>query len=411
MSEAARDRTDYLSLVSAAADQLARLGYLWSPMLGEGARLGKEARLITFTPVARRNGFQSLLYRAAWELGFAPIPVVDPYSLRRIPWPGEMICHFHWLGGITAQSVDEHGAQKRVDAFEGLIQDLKKQGRKIVWTVHNVLPHDAKWPQQDLQIRKLMIREADAIHIMTAGTGKLLKEHCELPEEKVFLVRHPAYTHFYPDTITRYEARAQLGVPENALAFLTFGAIRRYKGYEKLIEAFERMPRVEGRREPFLIIAGGSDDDTLSRDILAWASARRDVLAVVKSIQSGDVQLYYRAADVAICPYNATLNSGAAMLAVTFGKPVIGPGVGGFLDNVGSTCAWLYDPLDGSVESLLEAMKDSVSDGTLQAKSEAALQRARALNADALSSRFFAQLETIVYSTDPGRSFHAMPVS
>src|SRR5690606_8667983 len=121
------DKTNYLSSVSNAADQLARLGYLWQPPLGEGSSNGKEAKLLAYTPVARRNGFQSQLYQAAWEWGFAPIPVLDPHALVGIPWPGRMICHFHWLSWITDQATDERDAEAKVGTFENLLHALKNQ--------------------------------------------------------------------------------------------------------------------------------------------------------------------------------------------------------------------------------------------------------------------------------------------
>src|SRR5690606_41631598 len=85
MTSLAVDRDDYLSLVSRAADQLAKLGFLWQPTLGKSSAPTREAVVLAFTPVARRNGFQSLPYRAAWVRGFAPLPVLDPYPLPNIP--------------------------------------------------------------------------------------------------------------------------------------------------------------------------------------------------------------------------------------------------------------------------------------------------------------------------------------
>src|SRR5690606_8346694 len=156
------------------------------------------------------------------------------------------------------------------------------QGRQIVWTVHNALPHDTRWPEQDLKVRQLISKEADLIHVMTEGTDEVLEGHYTLPRNKVFYVPHPAYTGFYPDTVTRHEARAQLGVPHDCHVFLTFGAIQRYKGYERLIQAFEQIALKRSERKPFLIIAGKSSDPQISREIRAWALSRSDVLAVVK---------------------------------------------------------------------------------------------------------------------------------
>ena len=38
-----------------------------------------------------------------------------------------------------------------------------------------------------------------------------------------------------------------------------------------------------------------------------------------------DIQYFFRAADYAVCAYRSSLNSGAAMLALSFGVPLVAP--------------------------------------------------------------------------------------
>jgi len=45
-------------------------------------------------------------------------------------------------------------------------------------------------------------------------------------------------------------------------------------------------------------------------------------------IPDNDIQIYMNAADIIVLPYLDILNSGVAILAMSFGKPVIAPRTG-----------------------------------------------------------------------------------
>ena len=90
--------------------------------------------VVTYWPFARTNRFQALLYSQSWRYGAAALPVASFEDVVEIPWPGLLICHFHWLAAVNSQ--------KAIDSFRVVLGRLKDQRRPIVWTVHNVLPHD-----------------------------------------------------------------------------------------------------------------------------------------------------------------------------------------------------------------------------------------------------------------------------
>lgn len=53
---------------------------------------------------------------------------------RTMSRAGPMACHFHWLATINDD--------QSIARLEAVLRTLRAQQRKIVWTVHNVLPHD-----------------------------------------------------------------------------------------------------------------------------------------------------------------------------------------------------------------------------------------------------------------------------
>jgi glycosyltransferase involved in cell wall biosynthesis len=69
-------------------------------------------------------------------------------------------------------------------------------------------------------------------------------------------------------------------------------------------------------------------------------------------VPANEVQVYLNAADIAVLPYRQITTSGAALLAFSFGLPVIAPAIGAFPNLVTSDRGMLYAPGD-----LLEAMQ------------------------------------------------------
>jgi len=69
------------------------------------------------------------------------------------------------------------------------------------------------------------------------------------------------------------------------------------------------------------------------------------------------------AADVVVLPYRHILSSGAALLAMSFGKPCIAPGIGCLADVLDASGAFLYDPKREA--GLFESMQRAVEAGDL----------------------------------------------
>lgn len=352
-------------------------------------RAAKATRLLAYAPFAKGNMFQSLLYNEAWSFGFAPVALADPFDLDNLPWFGEAICHFHWLGSISDRPPKGLTPKENVERFERLLETLKQQGRKIVWTVHNILPHDAKNIDLAIRVRRIIAEQADAIHIMTASTEELTRGIFEIDKDKTFFSMHPSYEGAYPDYLTRDFARFQLGISPADVVFLSFGAIKGYKGLEELADAFCSLAAPNAR----LLLAGSPGDPELLRRLRKMSALNENIQVWAAKIPTEDVQLLFRAADYAVCPYTKALNSGAAMLALTFGVPVIAPAFGCFEEIVGSQRGILYDP---NVESALEAALKAACARHSQTFQEECLQFSSETRSELASRQFFTSMMKIL---------------
>lgn len=312
--------------------------------------------VLAYGPVAQRNQFQALLYSAQDQFNVSIVPIHDLGLCGEIPWPGKVICHFHWIHDKTKNAKTEAEADEAVVYWENLLRRIKENGHKIVWTVHNVMPHETVWVEQDKKIHQMMADAADALHVMASDSATLTAPYYALDECKMFVVPHPTYEGAQPDEISRAEARSQLQIAEEEFVFLSFGAIMEYKGYDRLMAAYDQL-RGKTAKKPRLIIAGLPSDKALVEQIAAWGAGKPDVILDMTPVPHDKLQVYFRSADIAVCPYRRTMNSGAAMMAITFDLPVLGPNSGGFLDIETSGCGITFD--NTSDAALYEEMLES----------------------------------------------------
>lgn len=341
--------------------------------------------VLAYGPVAQRNQFQALLYSAQDQFNVSIVPIHDLGLCGEIPWPGKVICHFHWIHDKTKNAKTEAEADEAVVYWENLLQRIKGNGHKIVWTVHNVMPHETVWVEQDKKIHQMMADAADALHVMASDSATLTAPYYTLDERKMFVVPHPTYEGAQPDEVSRAEARTQLQISEDEFVFLSFGAIMEYKGYDRLMAAYDQL-RGKTAKKTKLIIAGLPSDKALVGKIAAWGEDKPDVILDMTPVPHDKLQVYFRSADVAVCPYRRTMNSGAAMMAITFGVPVIGPNAGGFADLIKAGCALGYDM--SSSQSLVRIMESIVLVGVADQKNNVAHRR-RELSPQYVSKSFF----------------------
>ena len=348
-----------------------------------------EPLLLAYWPAARPNNFQSLLYCRSWEYGVATLPVASFDELAEVPWAGPMACHFHWLATIDDD--------EKIARFESVLQTLRAQQRKIVWTVHNVLPHDGTDNASAVKVRLAITEAADLVHVMNERTADLVEPFFSLAGKRIFHSPHPSYIGGVPDTALRAEARFQLGLAPETTVFLCFGAIQPYKGIEELIAAARMLADRRPALDWALVIAGVGKDEALVQRLLQSDDIGGRLSIHPRAIAVEDVQYFFRAADYAVCAYRSSLNSGVAMLALTFGVPLVAP-VSGSFDRYlecGAGLGYQSETAGALAMTLARAIEANPGDMSLAAREIAVDQH------PALASReFFERLLGGLYSDE-----------
>jgi beta-1,4-mannosyltransferase len=275
----------------------------------------------------RGNLYVTLLGRAYQRAGIHV--VYGPDNLSESSYPFEAI-HLQWPEE-QYRGPGSGGVEERVKRFLEKLDAHKQRGTRLVWTVHNISPHEHRNSEIDKKAYQGVIDRADLIVHHCARSATLLSEaYLRTQAVPSIVVPHGHYVGAYADEVTKLQARQKLRIPHDATVFLSFGLIRGYKGIDLFRRAYSRA-RI---KEKFLLVAGhytgvGGVKGKLESLRLALATrfdsrSRFDL----KAVDDDDVQLYFRAADAVVLSHSAGLNSGVAVLGMTFGKLVIGPDLG-----------------------------------------------------------------------------------
>ena len=365
----------------------------WEDALSSLTRIdwahGTKPIVITYLPTSVGNPYQSLLYRDLPSIGATAIPATNIAVARRLAEQLEgsahCVTHLHWLNGVTRKAKTVEQARSMADDFAEDLDQILGFGGHILWTVHNVLPHESRWPDVDVEIRKSVVQRAERIHAMSSSTQHMCAPYFEIPTEKIIHIPHPSYIDAYPSWMSRAQARATLGIPASVTVFLAFGRIRSYKGVAELIDAFTDLSQTNPGSY-VLLIAGESSNDPEVQESLAEASIRADILVADYKIPDRDVQVFFRAADIGVYPYRQSLNSGAVALGLTFGLPAVIPSTIGEAAGADSAWAQLYNPSEGA--GLMQALVEASSRLCNEQTTEAAQQAAANLSPPLVSAMF-----------------------
>jgi len=223
-------------------------------------------------------------------------------------------------------------------------------GYKLVWTAHNIYPHNRRHQAIDHECRVAICRLATAV-LAHCEVARAEVESRFAPQGRVFVIPHGNFIDVYARKFTRSEARSDLGVPADAFVYGFFGSMQPYKGLEELIEAFCGL----GQQDAWLVGVGGGKPEYLDRLRAIGGGAPRVVLRTFPRAPSEEITRVLEAADVITLPFTATMTSGTVILALSWSRPVVAPALGCLPMTVAPGGGILYDPsAPGALPGALE---------------------------------------------------------
>lgn len=242
---------------------------------------------------------------------------------RRIA--GARLIHLHWVFAFTLPGARRFPVMRGVAQvwFLAWLKICRMLGMRLVWTAHNVLPHEPVFAD-DVSARRALVKASD---LVLAHSQSALAELAALGA----VTRRSAVIQHGP--IAPMRPTAPLSTPGaggEPRRFLFFGRVKEYKGVDDLLAAFAAMP---GDVAAHLTVAGQCDDPKLRSRL--YALARRGGARVVlrlEHVPEEEVAQLFAAADVVVLPFRRVTTSGSAMVALSHGKPLIVPDLPGLAD-------------------------------------------------------------------------------
>jgi glycosyltransferase involved in cell wall biosynthesis len=276
-------------------------------------------RLAPF-PADERAPYLRLLHGALAE---RDVEVLELGSVREAAGPAHIdVVHLHWLeylvGGGRLRSL------VRGLRLASALRRLARSSTRVVWTVHNLRPHERRNPFVEGLVTRSALRYADTVIAHSRFAARRVAE-AHGTERPIDVVPHGNFVGFYPPpSRSREESRAELGIPPGAFTYLIFGQVRRYKRIPDAIAAFRTLQDDDAR----LVVAGSVADDELRAELRQAAADDPRVRLLLEHVPDERVAELHDAADAFVIPYRQVFSSGALLLALSLGLPAVAPSEG-----------------------------------------------------------------------------------
>jgi beta-1,4-mannosyltransferase len=327
--------------------------------------------IASFPPAIAQNPYQRLLYSHLEDLGF-PLERAEHLDVAWL-WRARhdvAALHFHWPQGYYRHA--GRGAFTlswiKLALFAARLLVARLFGYRILWTVHQVYPHERGTPGTDRAAVLVLSRLAHALLVHDAATLARVRTELGRAARKAERVPHGSYDGVYPTGRRRTDVRAELGLSDTAVVFLAFGHVRGYKELDVLLDGFAAAdaPNIA------LVVAGLPLDGPSSQLVSDRARADARIKPLLGFVPDEAVAEVFGAADAAIVSRGDGGTSGALILALSLGTPAVVAETESYLELIDAGAAgWAFAA--GDPQSLGRALEAAAADAySFGVKAEAA---------------------------------------
>jgi glycosyltransferase involved in cell wall biosynthesis len=283
------------------------------------------------------NPYQSLLYSEIERFGvqisyigeLTPSKTLNllllPVEIVGQRIAGARLVHVHWVFAFALPGGQRFPVIRWAAYLWFLvwIRTCRMLAMHIIWTAHNVLPHEPVFAD-DRAARRVLVGASDLVLAHSQSALAELAALGAVPRRSAVIQHGP---------IAPVRAATPLrrpGTGDGPRRFLFFGRIRDYKGVENLLAAFAAIP---DELAVHLTVAGQCNDADLRSRLQALSRrASGRVWLRLEHVPEKEVTPMLAAADVVVLPFRQVTTSGSVMVALSHGRPLIVPDLPGMVD-------------------------------------------------------------------------------
>jgi len=224
---------------------------------------------------------------------------------------------------------------------------------KIVYTAHNILPHDSgnKFRSIYYKIYNLV----DAIIVHDDYSKKALSSMFKIKSDKISVIRHGLLK------IPRDEDKVNLNSLKfsylnDKIIFLFTGNISKYKGVDLLIDTWNQSVELNTNNKIHLIIAGNDKNNLLNK-----INNFQNITIINKFLSNEEFISFINLSDIILLPYLKISQSGVLMSVLQEEKRVLVSNIGGLIEPLRhGDVGWVLEKLN--VESFKNIILKIIQD-------------------------------------------------
>lgn len=263
---------------------------------GEDVRVLQSHR----APRPTTNPYITTLYQ---ELRAEPGLSVESFTFRRAILKRYDVFHAHWPEVMMASDRLSRRLPREL-LTAAFLTRLSVTRTPVVRTVHNL-----ELPSGLSLIQRWLLKRFDELTVL----------RIVLNEQTTHIVDGPTAIVLHGDYRNRYEDFEPPAPVEGRIGYV--GLVRRYKGVERLVEAFCALPG----DDLTLRIAGKPSSDELAQEVDAIAVNDERIQTRWEFLSDADLAHAVSESELVVLPYRHMHNSGAALTALSLARPVLVP--------------------------------------------------------------------------------------
>ena len=105
---------------------------------------------------------------------------------------------------------------------------------------------------------------------------------------------------------------------------------------------------------PIYLLVGGKANSQFADELLKSSSDADTIRLELRFINDDELQYFFASADIAAYPFTEITTSGSALLALSFGVPIIAPRIGALAD-IPQSAGFFYNPRTESLQAMLKS--------------------------------------------------------
>jgi glycosyltransferase involved in cell wall biosynthesis len=271
--------------------------------------------------------------------------VHDNFILKAFSYIKTMLHVF--ISALLARPNVIHIQWIRIIQFDYLCYRLLKSltTAKLVYTVHNVLPHVVRPGDKERYAR--MYTMCDTLIVHTEKTKQELVRDFFIPVEKIAVAPHGPLS--FNEDASLVEQQMESFCDEfslkGKLVFSLLGFQSTYKGSDLLIEAWKQIPPSE-KKNAVLIVAGKFQDVKEPKEVV------QNLICIPRKLSNIEFNALLKLTSVLVFPYRRIEQSGVLLTAISEHIPYCATSIGELTSPLKKAdIGWLID------EATIECVK------------------------------------------------------